>query len=228
MRNTPAPQLQPMLAKMYVKGEANLKKLTAAGALANAVTFGGCDYVGFHTAMAMLPALSMSGLLASGRQPLPPASAGFVPHTALVHAEGSTPDVQDLLHELSARTATGYLFGGLSSARNRTLHIADGVFSGGLSGVLFGPEVELVSRVTQGCEPIGPVRTVTRGEQNLVFALDGKRVTVGRLKRERLVAKADGLAVQLLLDRDLGHDDERGPVLRVHDQRRFQRIVRFN
>ncbi|QRQ84370.1 FIST signal transduction protein [Cupriavidus oxalaticus] len=110
----------------------------------------------------------------SGRQPLPPASAGFVPHTALVHAEGSTPDVQDLLHELSARTATGYLFGGLSSARNRTLHIADGVFSGGLSGVLFGPEVELVSRVTQGCEPIGPVRTVTRGEQNLVFALDGK------------------------------------------------------
>ncbi|WP_439687008.1 Small ligand-binding sensory domain FIST [Cupriavidus oxalaticus] len=110
----------------------------------------------------------------SGRQPLPPATAGFVPHTALVHAEGSTPDVQDLLHELSARTATGYLFGGLSSARNRTLHIADGVFSGGLSGVLFGPEVELVSRVTQGCEPIGPVRTVTRGEQNLVFALDGK------------------------------------------------------
>ncbi|MCO4863678.1 FIST C-terminal domain-containing protein [Cupriavidus sp. WGlv3] len=110
----------------------------------------------------------------SGRQPLPSASAGFVPHTALVHAEGSTPDVQGLLHELSARTATGYLFGGLSSARNRTLHIADGVFSGGLSGVLFGPEVGLVSRVTQGCEPIGPVRTVTRGEQNLVFALDGK------------------------------------------------------
>ncbi|MCY1216612.1 hypothetical protein D9M68_83850 [compost metagenome] len=112
--------------------------------------------------------------LFSGRQPLPPASSGFVPHTALVHAEGSTPDVQDLLHELSARTATGYLFGGLSSARNRTLHIADGVFSGGLSGVLFGPEIELVSRVTQGCQPIGPVRAVTRSDHNLLFELDGK------------------------------------------------------
>ncbi|WP_354685259.1 FIST N-terminal domain-containing protein [Cupriavidus necator] len=115
--------------------------------------------------------------LFSGRQPLPPASSassGFVPHTALVHAEGSTPDVQDLLHELSARTATGYLFGGLSSARNRTLHIADSVFSGGLSGVLFGPEVELVSRVTQGCQPIGPVRAVTRSDHNLLFELDGK------------------------------------------------------
>ena len=37
----------------------------------NAVTFGGCDYVGFHTAMAMLPALEMSGLLSSQRQSLP-------------------------------------------------------------------------------------------------------------------------------------------------------------
>jgi len=71
MRNTPAPELQPRLASMLLKGETDLKKLTAAGALANAVTFGGCDYVGFHTAMAMLPALEMSGQLADGRQPLP-------------------------------------------------------------------------------------------------------------------------------------------------------------
>ena len=35
------------------------------------MTFGGCDYVGFHTAMAMLPGLAMSGLLAGNRQPLP-------------------------------------------------------------------------------------------------------------------------------------------------------------
>ena len=71
MRSTPAEKLQPLLAQMILKGETDLKKLIAAGALANAVTFGGCDYVGFHTAMAMLPALEMSRLLASGRQPLP-------------------------------------------------------------------------------------------------------------------------------------------------------------
>ena len=49
--------LQPLLAAKLLKGEASLKQLIAAGALANAVTFGGCDYVGFHTAMAMLPSL---------------------------------------------------------------------------------------------------------------------------------------------------------------------------
>jgi small ligand-binding sensory domain FIST len=95
-------------------------------------------------------------------------------HTALVHAEGSTPDLQELLHELSSRTATGYLFGGLSSARNRPVHMADGVFTGGLSGVAFGPEVGVISRVTQGCQPIGPSRNITKAERNFVVSLDGK------------------------------------------------------
>ena len=71
MRSTPAEKLQSLLATKLLKGETTLKELTAAGALANAATFGGCDYVGFHTAMAMLPALGMSGQLASGREPLP-------------------------------------------------------------------------------------------------------------------------------------------------------------
>jgi len=71
MRNTPAERLQPLLAEKVLKGETSLKQLTAAGALANAVTFGGCDYVGFHTAMAMLPALEMSRQLPGNRGPLP-------------------------------------------------------------------------------------------------------------------------------------------------------------
>lgn len=71
MRSTPAEKLQPLLAEMVVQGKCDLKKLIGAGALANAVTFGGCDYVGFHTAMAMLPALGMSQLLSDKRQPLP-------------------------------------------------------------------------------------------------------------------------------------------------------------
>ncbi|HET6882544.1 MAG TPA: hypothetical protein VFI31_20425 [Pirellulales bacterium] len=71
MRNTPAEKLQPLLAEKVLKGEVDLKKLIGAGALANSVTFGGCDYVGFHTAMAMLPALEMSRQLPGNRQPLP-------------------------------------------------------------------------------------------------------------------------------------------------------------
>jgi small ligand-binding sensory domain FIST len=52
--------------------------------------------------------------------------------------------------------------------------VAGEVMEGGLSGVAFSPEVALVSRVTQGCQPVGPVRRVTRGERNLVAELDGE------------------------------------------------------
>jgi hypothetical protein len=71
MQATPAEKLQPMLIEKLSRGETDIKALMAAGALANAETFGGEDYVGFHTAMAMLPALELARLLPTGRRPLP-------------------------------------------------------------------------------------------------------------------------------------------------------------
>jgi small ligand-binding sensory domain FIST len=113
-----------------------------------------------------------------GRQPMPPAWA----ESALVHADPATPDLDDLLVELAGRTDGGYLFGGLTASRGRRLHIADGVFEGGLSGVAFlahdpadpVPAPRLVSRVTQGCQPLGPTRRVTAADGNLALALDGQ------------------------------------------------------
>ncbi|MDZ4783558.1 MAG: hypothetical protein SGJ19_25200 [Planctomycetia bacterium] len=71
LQSTPADQLQPVLVQKLQRGETDLRTLIAAAALANAETFGGQDYVGFHTAMAMLPAFEMTRLLPSERQPLP-------------------------------------------------------------------------------------------------------------------------------------------------------------
>ena len=106
----------------------------------------------------------------SGARPL----GGFAAHTAQVHADPGTPDLAELVTDMSDRTATGYLFGGLASARNRTLHIADAVLAGGLSGVAFTSGVGLVSRVTQGCQPVGRARTVTESTGNVVTRLDGE------------------------------------------------------
>jgi len=116
-----------------------------------------------------------------------PLNLGFEAATALVHADGSTPELSDLLEEMALRTDSGYLFGGLSSSRTHSLQFAvaadgtirghgraSGVFSGGLSGVAFGPGVEIISRVTQGCKPISKVRTITSADHNVVVALDGE------------------------------------------------------
>jgi small ligand-binding sensory domain FIST len=133
----------------------------------------------------------------SGIAPLDSHKGFFDAHTALVHADGTTPDMAELLQELAQRTNTGYLFGGLASSRSQTVQFAisgngnvrgqgkaSGVFHGGLSGVAFGEGVALLSRVTQGCEPItlagsassskrSPARTVTACEGNVVTELDG-------------------------------------------------------
>lgn len=106
----------------------------------------------------------------SGARPL----AGFAAHSAQVHADPATADLGDLIADMSRRTATGYLFGGLASGRSTALHIASEVLSGGLSGVAFDRGIDLVSRVTQGCQPVGPQRTVSAAERNVVTELDGE------------------------------------------------------
>jgi len=70
MQDTPAPKLLPILVKKIQEGT-SLKELVAAGALANARTFGGHDYTGFHTFMALGPALKMSQELSGPQQALP-------------------------------------------------------------------------------------------------------------------------------------------------------------
>ena len=98
----------------------------------------------------------------------------ITPDAALVHADPATPDLQELIVEMADRTESGYLFGGLSSSRGAASHLADGVWQGGLSGVAFTRDVALISRVTQGCQPVGPTRTVTGCERNIVTELDGE------------------------------------------------------
>ena len=116
-----------------------------------------------------------------------PLGLGFEAHTALVHADPDTPDLGELINEMAARTASGYLFGGLSASRSQTVQFAvggngnikgqggaSGVFSGGLSGVAFGDQVNLVSRVTQGCLPVSKAYGVSSAENNVVNQLDGE------------------------------------------------------
>lgn len=70
MQETPAAKLLPVLAEKLRTGT-ELKQLVAAGALANARTFGGEDYVGFHTIMAIAPSYHMSQEMPAGQQALP-------------------------------------------------------------------------------------------------------------------------------------------------------------
>ena len=55
IQGTPPDKLQPILVKKLKNGDTGPRQLIAAASLANAETFGGEDYVGFHTEMALVP-----------------------------------------------------------------------------------------------------------------------------------------------------------------------------
>ena len=89
MQETPADKLLPALVEQ-LKAGIGLKRLVAAAALANARTFGGEDYIGFHTMMALSPAFRMSGELPAGLQPLPVFKVLYR-NTARIQAFGGRP-----------------------------------------------------------------------------------------------------------------------------------------
>jgi hypothetical protein len=70
MEDTPADRLLPLLVSRLKTGT-DLRQLVAAGALANARTFGGQNYIGFHALMALPPAYEMARELPKERQALP-------------------------------------------------------------------------------------------------------------------------------------------------------------
>ena len=130
----------------------------------------------------------------SGAQALP---ADFVAQSALVHADPQTPDLAELIAEMAGRTRSGYLFGGLTASRQQNVqfawqdqqvtqdtqhtsasvassHLNEGVLTGGLSGVAWSPDVQILSRVTQGCAPLGKEREITEAQGNVIYQLDGQ------------------------------------------------------
>jgi small ligand-binding sensory domain FIST len=136
---------------------------------------------------------------------------GFEPHAALVHADATTPDLGELIAEMAARTSTGYLFGGLAASRTAAVQFAiggngnikgqghaGGVFRGGMSGVAFGEGVRLVSRVTQGCQPLGREREVTAAEGNVLLTLDGEPALDVLLEEARISLERPQAAMSTL------------------------------
>ena len=142
-----------------------------AGTVGIGVCASGVEYFDEPALVVMLSTLPQGRFrVFSGAKPLGP----IEPATALVHADSRTHDLAELIGDLSARTSSGNLFGGVAASRTRSCQIADGVYEGGLSGVAFMRDVGIVSRVTQGCQPIGPQRRISGCERNVVTELDGQ------------------------------------------------------
>lgn len=93
---------------------------------------------------------------------------------ALVHVDPRNAMLNSLLAELSRRLDSGFVVGGLTSSRAAHAQVADGVWEGGLSGVVFTDQVVVATRLTQGCSLLGDAHAVTEVQRNVLIELDGR------------------------------------------------------
>jgi hypothetical protein len=100
MQDTPVNKLMPVLVGKLRDGVA-LEQLVAAGAFANARTFGGEDYVGFHTMMALAPAFHMARELPPEEQALPVLKVLYRNTNRIQESGGKDHEV---LHPVTAAT----------------------------------------------------------------------------------------------------------------------------
>ncbi|WP_040889634.1 hypothetical protein [Zavarzinella formosa] len=104
MQDTPLDKLIPALAKQLAEGT-ELRQLVAAGALANARTFGGQDYIGHHTFMALGPAFAMSKEMPEASRALPVFKVLYRNTNRIHERGGSKVEMLHPVHGEPAETA---------------------------------------------------------------------------------------------------------------------------
>ena len=118
----------------------------------------------------------------SDYQELPAESRAWIDKTTpgfgVVHGDPTNEYVgaaiQSLALGLGGTFGGGFLVGGLSASRGENYQVADRITGGGVSGIAFGPGVEVATGLSQGCNPLGPSHLVTDAVDNVVMALDGE------------------------------------------------------
>ncbi|WP_421880310.1 FIST signal transduction protein [Pacificispira sp.] len=97
------------------------------------------------------------------------------PPMILAHGDTGNGLLGSIIDDIVEET-DGFLIGGLSAAQGPGSQVADGADGQGLSGVLLSlTQLPIQTALSQGCSPIGPVHTVTAGEENVIFELNGRK-----------------------------------------------------
>jgi hypothetical protein len=126
MQESTAEQILPKVVEMLNAGT-DLKQIVSAAALANVRTFGGEDYIGFHTMMALTPAYRMAQELPTEKKALPILKVLYRNCNRMQEKGGHAHEV---LHEVTDK-ANGVTSDDLRQAcRDRQLPKAEKIFAG--------------------------------------------------------------------------------------------------
>ncbi|MSO93473.1 MAG: histidine kinase [Rhodospirillales bacterium] len=104
------------------------------------------------------------------------------PPFGIVHGDPTNAETPAVIERLSlsiggsslGESRGGFLVGALTSSRAANHQVAETITSGGVSGVLFAPDIPVATGLSQGCVPIGPLHVVDECMDNVLVTLDGR------------------------------------------------------
>lgn len=95
------------------------------------------------------------------------------PPVAIVHGDARHGRLPDAIATL-ARSSGAFLIGGLGSSQRSAMQVAGEPMEQEISGVRLESSIEVLTGLTQGCLPIGPVHRVTGARGPWILELDGR------------------------------------------------------
>jgi hypothetical protein len=218
MLETTAARLIPMVVDR-LRGGTSLRDVVAAAALANARTFGGEDYVGFHTMMAIAPAYHMSQELPEARRALPVLKVLFRNATRIQEQGGTRNEVLRPVQavELPAGRVGGEVLREI--ARRANMNDADRSFAGmvatpqdALNNVLYEVQdgcdvhrVVLPYRAWDLMSIIGRDHAHTLLRQSVHYCVRGENPNTVRYNSDMRAAVPRLLDQHRLIGRELGN-----------------------
>jgi small ligand-binding sensory domain FIST len=175
------PAMESRWAHILVELKRCLPQVQWVGSVGHSICVGDIEYVEEPALVLMLTSIPSSGWAmfaglknASQRGAVALSEASAI----LLHADPSSPNLVESLELLLQKAPNALVFGGISSSSGNTIgsqtHVASQLVQGGISGVMFGEQVRVLSRVTQGCRPFARAHTVSASSANYLQALDGE------------------------------------------------------
>lgn len=129
MQERSAEQMLPLVVDRLSQGT-ELRELVAAAALANARTFGGEDYVGFHAFMALMPAYEMSKEMHASRKALPVLKVLYRSTNQIQTKGGRTSEVLHHIEGAHPAPSAGGREALLEAERKCDVDRAEAIFAG--------------------------------------------------------------------------------------------------
>ncbi|MEP6756937.1 MAG: hypothetical protein ABJA67_15640 [Chthonomonadales bacterium] len=129
MQENSAEKMLPLVINKISQGT-SLRDVVASAALANARTFGGEDYIGFHAFMAMMPAYQMTSEMPADRRALPLLKVLYRSTNQIQAKGGRSAEVLHTIDAMPVPTPLERREGLRAAERRGDVNEAEGIFAG--------------------------------------------------------------------------------------------------